>query len=122
MWFKGVVSGCMFFLSLHLCSNVFEGYGVPSLISLSLSPPLSLPFSPSLPPFLPLSPSLPPPLSLLLPSLLSFLVAMAELLFESYGVPSLSFGIDGLYSLYHAQGNDDNDYHKGLVWDIVRVF
>ena len=29
---------------------------------------------------------------------------MSELLFEGYTVPAVSYGIDGLYSLYHNQG------------------
>ena len=33
-----------------------------------------------------------------------FLV-MSELLFECYQVPSVSYGIDALYNLYHSLGN-----------------
>ena len=31
-------------------------------------------------------------------------LAMSELLFECYEVPALTYGIDGLYNLYHSLG------------------
>lgn len=36
-----------------------------------------------------------------------FLV-MSELLFECYQVPSVSYGIDALYNLYHSLGNKNS--------------
>ena len=40
---------------------------------------------------------------------------MSELLFEGYTVPAISYGIDGLYSLYHNQGKIYDVY----MWYII---
>jgi len=37
----------------------------------------------------------------LLNNCISFVSAMSELLFECYNVPSVAYGIDSLFSLYH---------------------